>query len=185
MVKASRPGGHEIRRQRQHHHRHDREGHTKGKGLALGYLARRNRPPTGAFHHPVDIRVPPHVQRARGTAAHGNEQDRRQTHDRVHAHGRGQQTHKCGEHHKRHHPRLEQGEKITETGIAGLRCGGIQAYVAHRRSSGYDPCPAGDGQGRLSACFRSVTRQMPRHSPAVCRHIRQSRLSAILHRLPG
>ena len=127
---GQQPRRDQIGRQRQHHDGKTRQRHAHGQRLAGFDLAGRNRPLGGALHHRVDIRIPPHVQRARGPCPHRDEQDRSEADHRMHADRSGQKTHQRREHDQRHHARLEQRDVIAKARL-GLDRLGVDACVGH------------------------------------------------------
>ena len=79
-----------IRRKSEHDRGKAGQRETKTKRFAFGHFTRRDRTLLRALHHRVDVRVPPHIQRTRGTAAYRNEQEGCKDDHRMNWVGRGQ-----------------------------------------------------------------------------------------------
>ena len=151
----------DVRGQRQHHAGNSRQRQAEAKRLALAHTARRDRAVRGAAHDAVDIRVIPHVQRARGTAAKRDEQDRGEGDEGMHRHRRHHQPDKGGEDDERHHARLQQGDEIAElslTGAVDIRDVAHLARLSSKRLS-----PASRSRRRQSRSWRAqATGHRPR-----------------------
>jgi hypothetical protein len=122
---------HQVGRQPQHHHADARKPKPQRQRLARLHPARWHRTAGGTRHHRVNVSVPPHVQRARGTGPQRNEQDSGKRLNRVERDRSHQQTHERGEDHKRHHARLQQLHVIAEPCLIRRGCGLICSDIAH------------------------------------------------------
>ena len=76
---------------------------------------------TRARHHGIDVGVVPHVERAGGAGADRDAEQRREADHRMHVARRDQQSDQRGEHHERHHPRLQQRDIVLHAREARLR----------------------------------------------------------------
>ena len=74
--------------------------------------AARNRAHGGAGHHCVDIGVVPHVEHTGGAGARGDAENRDEPKQRIEVTRRNSNPDQCGEHDKRHDPRLHQRDEI-------------------------------------------------------------------------
>ena len=124
-IKPDRPGqrqgGEHIRRQAHDDDRTNRQGNTKSERFPRGNAATRDRAIDGASHHRIDIAVVPHVDGTRRASRHRNAQHSGKGQNRVQMPRRHQHAHPTGEHHKGHHPRLEQCQPVGSRRTADQR----------------------------------------------------------------
>ena len=113
---GQRRGGGEVHRQPHHDDRADRKRDAEAQRRTWLDAARGDRPVPRSPHHRVDVTVIPHVDRAARAGGDGDAQHRGQRQHRVQMAGCDQQADEPGEHHQRHHARLQQGEPVAELG---------------------------------------------------------------------
>ena len=120
----------------------------KSKCLARRDAARRNRPPPRAAHHRVDVAVIPHVDRARGAGGDRDAQHGGEGQHRMQMTWRDEQADQAGEHHERHHPRLQQRDPVAYLRV-GLERRGVAASAGRTPPLAIRQC-GGHRRSRIS-----------------------------------
>src|SRR5262249_15459322 len=94
-----------------------------------------------AGHQGIDVRVVPHVERARGTSSDCNAPQRDEPDYRMHMTGRDCQADEGREHHERHDSRLHQSHVVADRGNVGpsahcLDVGGAREVNSAKKGHG-------------------------------------------------
>ena len=110
-----RAGG-KVHREAHHNDRADRQRDAEAQRRSRLDASGRDRAVARAPHHRVDIAVVPHVDRTARAGSHRDTQHRGERQHRVQMTRGDQQTDQPGEHHQRHHPRLQQRDPVAEFG---------------------------------------------------------------------
>ncbi len=98
------------------------------------HLTARNRARGGARHGGIDVGVVPHVERAGGTCAGGDADQRGDGEHGMHGARRRHQPDQRGEHHEEHHARLHQHDKVGDVAACRgieLGCNRFDRHLGH------------------------------------------------------
>ena len=142
----------------------DRQRDAEAERRARLDAAGRDRPVAGPAHHRVDVAVVPHVDRAARAGGDRDAQHGGERQHRVQMTGRDQQADQAGEHHQRHHPRLQQRDPVATAPPPATwkLAGGIAPSVHASQLRG---CVAHAGSADARQFREGVERRRRGHGP--------------------